>query len=285
MLEARELDAIVDALVPGAMSRDVRRLAGGVSADTVLLTLTGADGRRERYVVRHRPPETSRGRLSMTQESGLMAGLHAAGLPVPKPLLQWSPETFVMTWIEGSATLPPGGARLCAEVLAGIHRQRGPFVDALPSLEDPVPLLERVLSQAGITRSVRELMAPGAAERCLLHGDFWPANLLWENGRLAAVLDWEHAATGDPLSDVACSRVELEVAEGEASSEVFTERYFELTRRPRTHLVGWDLYVSAAALDSMETWGLAPEVFRHRWAVTTAFRDRALASLASSARG
>ena len=25
----------------------------------------------------------------------------------------------------------------------------------------------------------------------LLHGDFWPGNILWRDGRLVAVIDWE----------------------------------------------------------------------------------------------
>jgi aminoglycoside phosphotransferase (APT) family kinase protein len=37
----------------------------------------------------------------------------------------------------------------------------------------------------------------------LLHGDFWPGNALWRDGALVAILDWEDAAIGDPLADVA----------------------------------------------------------------------------------
>lgn len=280
-LEAREVDAIIEVLAPGATQREVRPLLGGVSAQTLLLTLTTSTGRRQRYVVRHRPGETSRGRLSPARESALMTHLHAAGLPVPEPLLQWSPDTFVMTWVPGETRLPPHGPEICAEVLVGIHRQRGPFVETLPPLEDPTPLLERELETAGISLPVRQLVEDWPDERCLLHGDFWPANLLWESGKLTAVLDWEHAATGDPLSDVACTRVELEVAEGREAAEAFTDRYLALSGRASDSLGWWDLYVSAAALGSMETWGLAPDVFAHRWTVTQAFRDRALEKLSA----
>src|SRR4029077_16475377 len=29
--------------------------------------------------------------------------------------------------------------------------------------------------------------------RVILHGDFWPGNVLWRNGKLAGVIDWEDA--------------------------------------------------------------------------------------------
>jgi hygromycin-B 4-O-kinase len=40
-------------------------------------------------------------------------------------------------------------------------------------------------------------------ERRLVHGDWGSNNLLVADGRVTAVLDWENAATGDPLYDVA----------------------------------------------------------------------------------
>ena len=279
-LEAPQIDAIIDALAPGATHREVHPLAGGVSATTLLLTVSTRGGELERYVVRHRPKETSRGRLSPIAEADLMASLNAQGLPVPKPLLKWSADTFIMAWAPGEMRMPPHGSTTSAELLVRIHQQHGPFMESLPPLEDPVPVLERELAAAGLALPVREWMASTSPERCLLHGDFWPANLLWESEQLTAVLDWEHAATGDPLSDVACARVELEVAEGREAAEAFTERYFAMSGRGLAHLSGWDLYVSATALDSMEGWGLPPDVFRHRWKVTQAFRARALEALA-----
>ncbi len=51
----------------------------------------------------------------------------------------------------------------------------------------------------------------------LLHGDFWPGNLLWKEGGLVAVIDWEDAALGDPLADVANARLEILWAFGDGS--------------------------------------------------------------------
>ena len=43
----------------------------------------------------------------------------------------------------------------------------------------------------------------------LLHGDFWPGNILWRDGQIVGVIDWEDAAFGDPLADIANTRLEL----------------------------------------------------------------------------
>lgn len=38
---------------------------------------------------------------------------------------------------------------------------------------------------------------------CLLHGDFRPKNLLWQNGHISAVIDWSFVDVGDPGYDLA----------------------------------------------------------------------------------
>jgi len=32
----------------------------------------------------------------------------------------------------------------------------------------------------------------------LVHGDFWPGNILWQQNQLAGVIDWEDAMLGEP---------------------------------------------------------------------------------------
>ena len=37
---------------------------------------------------------------------------------------------------------------------------------------------------------------------CLLHGDYRPKNILWEDGCIAGVIDWQFADIGDPCYDL-----------------------------------------------------------------------------------
>jgi aminoglycoside phosphotransferase (APT) family kinase protein len=89
----------------------------------------------------------------------------------------------------------------------------------------------------------------------LLHGDFWPGNVLWRNGRIAAVIDWEDAALGDPLADLANARLEILWAFGLDAMRQFTEQYQSPTTFDLTHLPYWDLYAALRPVANISTWG------------------------------
>lgn len=59
----------------------------------------------------------------------------------------------------------------------------------------------------------------------LVHGDFWPGNLLWNNGELVAVIDWESAGISDPLLDLAITRLDLLWLFGNDAMEQFINIY------------------------------------------------------------
>lgn len=276
MTSAIVSDALLKALAPAYRAAHITPMTGGICADVFDLQLTHADHTCERLVVRHHPTDGQAEGITIPQEYALLSALHDAGLPVPRPRLLWPPDTLVMQHIEGTTQLPHDAPAQLASALARIHAQRGAALHGLPDREDPTPLIHRALDDAGLPAP--DAAAP-PAERCLLHGDLWPGNVLWHHGAIAAILDWEDAAIGDPLSDLACSRVELEVTAGQAASDAFTTRYLTLTRRDPAQLHRWDLYVCTAALDAMDHWGLPPDALAHRRAVTSAARDRALSHL------
>jgi len=91
----------------------------------------------------------------------------------------------------------------------------------------------------------------------ILHGDYWPGNTLWRNGRLVAVIDWEDAAIGDPLADLGNARLEILMHYGEAAMNEFTCQYSALW--PDTDLTAlpyWDLYAALRPTGQMDGWGL-----------------------------
>ncbi len=49
---------------------------------------------------------------------------------------------------------------------------------------------------------LRDHLPPPPERRVLLHGDFRPGNILTEEGRVTALLDWELAHVGDPAEDL-----------------------------------------------------------------------------------
>ena len=174
---------------------------------------------------------------------------------------------------------PTDAARPMAEVLARIHATELVSLPALPMREDPIAaLLELSPATPGLADALRARGAFVGVAR-LLHGDFWPGNLVWQGGEIAAVLDWEDAAVGDPLSDLACARVELACAAGEAAAREFTDCYVRMSEVEAGRLPVWDLYVSTAALAVMDRWGLPADVLARRREVTEGFMNRARAEL------
>jgi len=91
---------------------------------------------------------------------------------------------------------------------------------------------------------IRETLAaatpfPRQNAPALLHGDYWPGNILWQAGRLAAVIDWEDAELGDPLADLAISRLIFYGFYGREAMQAFTRQYLAKTAIDPRSLPYW----------------------------------------------
>lgn len=60
------------------------------------------------------------------------------------------------------------------------------------------PMLELRLAEWWL----RDNLPPPPRRQVLVHGDFRPGNMLVQDGRISAVLDWELAHRGDPMEDL-----------------------------------------------------------------------------------
>jgi aminoglycoside phosphotransferase (APT) family kinase protein len=287
-----DAEPLIARIVPGARVTDCRPLTGGVSAEVHTVIFQRPDGGTERVVVRNhrnfpgKPDRCDRA----AREHALLTVLHAAGAPVPRPRLFAPPDTLVIDFVEGTTELPNDPEVQLADALAAIHATDPSGLPELPATEDPLPDLHTWLAQpdeSGVDALVDPARLDAAAARCgpfagprrLLHGDYWPGNVMWHEGRLTAVLDWEDAAVGDPLSDLACARVELACVAGARVAERFTRHYLAITGADDARLALWDLFVSTAALQFMDEWGLEPAALAARRAATAQWQTRALAAL------
>jgi aminoglycoside phosphotransferase (APT) family kinase protein len=145
-----------------------------------------------------------------------------------------------------------------ASVLAEVHRVPAGDLSFLPRRE----LASTTASAAADERLIRNLLEsalplPPRNRSVLLHGDFWPGNSLWNDGRLVAVIDWEDAAIGDPLADVANTRLELTWAIGLEAMEEFTRQYgSNVTAVDFTDLPYWDLWADLRLARRTADWSL-----------------------------
>ncbi|QGN31551.1 phosphotransferase family protein [Microlunatus sp. Gsoil 973] len=294
---ARQLD-------PRARVGGVRRLTGGMSAQITVLDLVRPDAPQQTVVVRQYGPKnvTADSRPAAT-ETRLLALLRTAGIPVPEPRLADDTRRLldrpyaVISYVAGqgpAATWSDALAEQLVNVLVRLHR-----LDATPVRDWLRPYAARVDRWLARTpgrpdESMRESRIRAELNRWwpqrtelpgrILHGDYWPGNTMWSEGRLVAVIDWEDAAWGDQRSDLANIRLELLWAYGYEASRDFTDRYraafptVDFGDQPY-----WDLVAATRPVGRLDEWGLDPagmETFLRQY---QEFVDAALIQVGSGA--
>lgn len=233
------------------------------------------DGSRHRLVVRRgRWPDTQRNTLPLSVEFDLLRHLDVHGLPVARPRAfddsaHILPQAYVvLDFVDGATRFatndPVGMAVQMADVLAAIHDLDATSVPALPlhldrmqdwvitDLDRRPPDLS--LREDLVRHHLHEHWPPSATELCLLHADFFPGNIIWEGDAIAAVIDWETAAIGDPMADIATTRLDLRWAFGAEIAEAFTHRYLTVTGRSTATLPVWELVVSLRPAGAISLW-------------------------------
>jgi aminoglycoside phosphotransferase (APT) family kinase protein len=276
---------LVDRLFPGAKQVAIERLTGGVSADVYRLDIDLAGGGATRVILRVHGATHSGHPAEL--EYQLLKALYQGGLAVPEPLMvdvsgELLPDPFLVTgFVAGSSDLPADRRDQRIEAMANelkaIHASSIVDLPDLPSRINPLPEVFDFLPEGpewnNLRAQLHSLSDTGyTGSLKLLHGDFWFENLLWQQDTIAAVLDWEDAAVGDPLCDVAVARVELRYQFGKEAMGKFTEAYLGGERLDKRRLALWQVYVAAAAQKYMGLWGLSTEREKH-------MRAEALASI------
>ncbi|MCB1691485.1 MAG: phosphotransferase [Pseudomonadales bacterium] len=288
------IERAVSAARAGARVIGVSRLEGGSSAQArridvrlphgdatwVLRIHSEIDRRRDPHIARH--------------EFDLLSVLAGSGIPAPRPVA-WLPDAFdvpciLLEYLAGDVMSRVPGEELVRdmiETLGRIHDVDTVLLDFLPT---PSEWVARMVDYAGqltdpatarLAGLVRETWpASPPAHPVLLHGDYWPGNLLVQQDRLAGVIDWEDAALGDPLWDLSVLRLDMLWKFGPDAMEHVTRCYRE--RRGDVGvgaLATSDLAVALRGALGMLNWGVddaAPEVMRARHEV---FTTRARAAL------
>lgn len=296
MSDAESLERIVQQVEPHSRVLHSRRLTGGISAQVTAVTYAAPGGEEQTLIVRqHGPADLARNPRVAADEFALLQHLHKAGMAVPQPLayeISGAHGAYVaVAWVAGSATVDaaqlPAYLRALATQLHAIHTVT--LTDELAGRLPAFALrLARTLAQPyhgdPLCRRIHQALSlqtpPNPAQRSLLHGDYWPSNVLWQTDRITAVLDWEDAAIGDPLADVANCRLELQWAHGPEAAHAFTRHYAAHNDDVNmAHLPIHDLCAALGPALHMGAWGLAPERERTMRAALGAFVDEAIAGL------
>lgn len=274
-------------------------LTGGVSARVTALEIERPDGLHQKLIVRQHGATDLRGNPNIAaDEFNLLQILQSAGVPAPVPYyFDQSGDIFstpfvVIEYIEGHTEFSPVDLDdfllTLATYLAQLHSTDWSRFD-LSFLPDQAKLYDDKFRarpakiddslEEGRIRDVLEPAWPFPRRNAslLLHGDYWPGNILWHEGRLAGIIDWEDAHVGDPLADLAISRLEILWAFGMDALRTFTLHYQSLTRLDFSALPYWDLCAALRPAFQIATWegnSAREEIMRikHHLFVTQAFK-------------
>ena len=296
--EDKKFAQVVQRIDPQSKLLRTRKLEGGVSAQVTALEIEQSDGQMKKMIVRqHGEVDRQHNPQISADEFKLLRLLHSAGLITPNPYyLDQSGEIFstpyiVIEYIDGKTEFAP--VDLPDFILQFTwHLSRIHQIDGSQQDLSFLPLQERRYTRKlqerpskvdesineGDIRDVLEAAwpVPQHNKSVLLHGDYWPGNILWRDGQLIAVIDWEDAAVGDPLADVATSRLEILWAFGSDAMQHFTHLYQSMTTIDIANLPYWDLCAALQPAFKISEWAADAQREKtmregHRWFITQAF--------------
>jgi aminoglycoside phosphotransferase (APT) family kinase protein len=206
--------------------RAVRAIPEGHSGFTYWVELDGHRG------VLRLPPPGARiaGPADIPRQARIMTALHGQGLPVPAvmatsedPVVDGRPfvlmEAVPGDRVEQAINAGSSPLQLASSAVDVLRRfQAVPCENTGIGGEDPMPLegelsrwtwlMERapaeLTAQAPRLAQLLAERQPQSRAPVLVHGDYHFGNMLFDRGRVAAVVDWEIAQLGQPLLDLCC---------------------------------------------------------------------------------
>lgn len=276
--ESADYQAVVGRLDPQAVVERTWPLLGGISAQMTAVAYRDGDGNTQTVIVRC-PPQWSHqpDKQVARHEFELLEAVHAAGTRSPRPYYYdesgdlLDAPFLVVEYFEGAPVFSTadtiGYATQLAAEMARYHRldiSRPPLSD----LPKQAPRLQRLIFDATVEAEnldynhIRQTLQsvwplPALNEPALLHGDIWAGNLVWNNGRLAGIIDWEDAHLGDPMWDVSVARLDLLWAFDWPMVAAFTNAYREFSTTDMSQMAYWDLAAAIRPGNSLSVWATA----------------------------
>lgn len=290
-------EELVHRFDPHARLKSHHSLPGGYSAAVTVLEVEASDGAPRVLVHRlHGEVDLQQNPNVAADEFRVLQLTRDAGLATPAPVYLDAKDplfptpSLVLEYAEGRTDLKPRDPAdyvvQMARELARIHRMdtAGQDLSFLLRLEEACA---DAIGKPGDTgnasadeRRLLDLLAPfwplpRNNAPVVLHGDYWPGNTLWRDGRLTAVIDWEDTRLGDPLFDVSNARFEILMLFGPDIMDAFTRHYESLNQVDFGCLPWWDVYTAyrvANKLDFLATADRDETLIRadHHWFVEQA---------------
>lgn len=228
-----------------------------------------------RLVLRRYGPSSHSGdEQAAARETRALELVQRANIPAPAPIWTdtdgiFGEQALLISFVDGAPDLTPSNpfewAERLARVLARIHEVRleGSDVDMFPPgagedvrriQENPEYVLEHPLGEDLLRRRVVLGSRSEEGDQVFSHTDFWPGNTLWDDGELAAVVDWESPATGDRAMDVAYCSLDIRYLGMDRVADHFIKSYREETGDPLSNLIHWEAIALCRPMPDIAEW-------------------------------
>jgi aminoglycoside phosphotransferase (APT) family kinase protein len=299
-----QISELLRAARPGWRLVRARSMPGATSARVSAIEAEQPDGQRAAIVLRQYGAANLKSDPHAAQtEYRLLQLLAAAGQPVPRPYFADEscailPAPYLLQeLIDGQPVDDPADLTdftgQLAAALAAVHGcgfartevafladVREDFARKMGTKSSPP---DEYLREADVRAALGAGWPPAPVNRrVVLHGDYWPGNVLFRDGRLVGIIDWEDALFGDPLADLAITRLEIGWFFGSAASQTLTLQYLALRPEVDTATLPlWDLRAALRACGfDLRAWGLPAAKLASMRAAHREFIASALGQLA-----
>lgn len=278
---AASVSAALDAIGLDYREFSIHSLPSTFSNFTHMVKAALRDGGTKKIVLRrYNPANYEDGHDKQRCEFHALRLLQKQGIPVPAPLLL--DETgdmlglpgIVTAFVEGAPIALPAEAHRWAELaeksarmLARIHQTPFSEADKRFLMDDNIEVAW-FIKEGRIPDTMRadrdgemvwrlvndrwENWTP--VESRFAHTDYWAGNILWRDGEIAAVVDWEEAGYGHPAADVAYARMCYFLDGLPDAAETFLRVYEENAGYRLTDLALFELAASARPMANRSGW-------------------------------
>jgi len=238
-------------------------LYGGISAKVYRVEVQGKDGLKSVVLRQFTNREWLKRQPDLvTREGESLRVAQQTGAPVPKLIAMDETgsrcgglPSVLMSLLPGDVVLEPADMRAwltgMAEALVHIHAVEAPehpwtyyTYNDIATLSKPdwsdLPIWDDML---------RIVQGPRPeAKQCLIHRDYHPTNMLWQDGQVSGVVDWVNACRGPQGIDVGHCRLNLAQLHGVEVADQFLEIYQRLAGDSFVYDPYWDLVSLIEAL-------------------------------------
>lgn len=241
--------ALAEAVAPGARVTRLRRLPGAGVTDAYDVTL---DRSPSRVVVKlYRDGDDTAplewDRLKFAQR---------VSVPVPEPItadlqsVWFGRPAIVMSRLRGRPDLTAKnvGSWLgaLAQTLAELHKTEVAGAEGAVTRPPPTeswspPAFEDWPLTAEAVRVIEARLPSLTSERVLTHGDFHPANVLWQRGRISGVVDWSTARLDSRWYDLAYCRASVCLRLGPDIADRLADAYTDIVGDSSDEVAVYDL--------------------------------------------